>query len=217
MSETPTTSKPPAGRSAYDRLRWDIVHGVLRPNEALIESELSERLGISRTPIRESLQRLRSDGLIVMRRRRWYVYEHSASEIQELYEVRAALEGFAGQLACHRATEQQLSDIKAAAVAIDHVDLEQRVSVNDAFHDLINEASGNTRLIEQIRQNRLFHFNRQLSAAYTDTELAQSSAQHASIVTAVVGRDAARAEELIRQHIRDAASIAGRAAPESTR
>lgn len=78
-----------AGVEPYDRIRWDIVHGILRPNEALIESELAERIGVSRTPIREALLRLEAQGLIVSRRRRWYVYEHTADEIMEIYEVRA--------------------------------------------------------------------------------------------------------------------------------
>lgn len=200
----------PRGRSVYDRLRWDIVHGVLRPNEALIETELSERLGVSRTPVRESLQRLAEDGLIVMRRRRWYVYEHTAAEIREIYEVRAAQEGFAARLACRRASPEELAAIKEAATAMDQVDLDSRVASNDAFHDLINEASGNRRLVAVIAKTRLFHFNRRLANAYTREELERSSAQHAAIVTAVVARDEDNAERIVREHVLDAASIAER-------
>lgn len=198
------------GRSVYDRLRWDIVHGVLRPNEALIEIELSERLAVSRTPVRESLQRLAEDGLIVMRRRRWYVYEHSAAEIREIYEIRAAQEGFAARLACQRATAEQLAAIKDAAPVVDADTLDARVVSNDAFHDLINEASGNQRLVGLIAKTRLFHFNRRLAGAYTREELARSSSQHAAIVTAVVARDEDGAERLVHEHVLDAATIAER-------
>src|SRR5690606_9984578 len=97
---------PRRAHEIYDRLRGDIVHGVLRPNEPLIETELAEQLGVSRTPIRESLQRLASDGLIVYRRRRWYVYEHTADEIREMYEIRAAQEGYAARLAAERGTAE---------------------------------------------------------------------------------------------------------------
>jgi DNA-binding GntR family transcriptional regulator len=198
------------GHTAYERLRWDIVHGVLRPNEALIEGELSERLGISRTPVRESLQRLADDGLIVMRRHRWYVYEHTAEEIREIYEIRAAQEGFAARLACERGTDELIAAVKDAATAVDQADLDTRVAANDAFHDLINAASGNGRLIELIGKTRLFHFNRRLSGAYTSGELARSSAQHAAIVAAVVARDASAAETLVREHVFDACRIAAR-------
>ncbi|MGA8113934.1 MAG: GntR family transcriptional regulator [Actinocatenispora sp.] len=200
----------PRGRTAYERLRWDIVHGVLRPNEALIEGELSERLGVSRTPVRESLQRLADDGLIVSHRRRWYVYEHTADEIREIYEMRAAQEGFAARLACERGTEEQIASIRAAATAVDQSDLDERVATNDAFHDLINAASGNRRLVDSIGKARLFHFNRRLSGAYTTAELARSSGQHAAIVTAVAARDAAGAETLVREHVLDALTIAAR-------
>lgn len=210
VAEAPSAASGPRGRSVYDHLRWDIVHGVLRPNEALIETELSERLGVSRTPVRESLQRLAEDGLIVMRRRRWYVYEHTAGEIREIYEVRAAQEGFAARLACQRASAEQLAAIKDAAPIADLEALDARVAANDAFHDLINQASGNQRLVALIAKTRLFHFNRRLAGAYTREELAHSSSQHAAIVTAVVARDKDSAERLVREHVLDAASIAER-------
>lgn len=200
----------PRARSVYDQLRWDIVHGLLRPNEALIETELSERLGVSRTPVRESLQRLAADGLIVTRRRRWYVYEHSADEVREIYEVRAAQEGFAARLACERGSPAQLAAIGAAATAVDQAAAADRVATNDAFHDLINAASGNQRLIEQICKTRLFHFNIRLAGAYSPEELGRSSAQHAAIAAAVAARDDESAEKLVREHVLDAASIAAR-------
>ncbi len=200
----------PRGQTTYDRLRWDIVHGVSRPNEALIETELSERLGVSRTPVRESLQRLAADGLIVMRRRRWYVYEHTAAEIHEIYEVRAAQEGFAARLACQRASEEQIATIKDAATVTDQSDLDAKVAANDVYHNLINEASGNRFLVDLIAKTRLFHFNRRLASAYTAEDLRRSSAQHAGIVTAVAARDEDSAERLVREHVLDALSIAAR-------
>ena len=77
--------------ATYRRLRFDIVRGRLRPNERLIEAELADRLAVSRTPVRESLQRLAADGLVVSRRRGWVVYEHTPDEIREIYEIRSAL------------------------------------------------------------------------------------------------------------------------------
>lgn len=203
---------PRRAHGIYDRLRGDIVHGVLRPNEPLIETELAERLGVSRTPIRESLQRLANDGLIVYRRRRWYVYEHTAAEIREIYEVRAAQEGYAARLASERGTAEQLERIASAATAVDQATVDDRVLANEAFHDLINEACGNARLVDLIARTRLFHFNVRLASAYSADELTRSSAQHADIVDAVTARDGARAEAVVRQHILEAASIAERVA-----
>jgi DNA-binding GntR family transcriptional regulator len=207
---SPPPPPPPLGSTAYRRLRWDIVHGVLRPNEALIEGELSERLGISRTPVRESLQRLADDGLIVMRRRRWYVYEHTAEEIREIYEIRAAQEGFAARLACERATDEQIAEIAAAATEVDQAGTDDRVAANDAFHDLLNAACGNRRLVELIGKSRLFHFNRRLANAYSPDQRTRSSAQHQAIVDAFIARDPATAEALVREHVLDAADIAAK-------
>jgi DNA-binding GntR family transcriptional regulator len=93
----------------YQRLRQEIVRGELRPRESLSEVEIAERLAVSRTPVRESMHRLASEGLITSRRRRWVVYEHSKDEIREIYEVRAALEGYSARLASQRATDAELT------------------------------------------------------------------------------------------------------------
>lgn len=208
MSVAPTVG--PSGLTAYDQIRWDIVHGVLRPNQALIESELSEQLGISRTPVREILHSLAADGLITMRRRRWYVYEHSADEIREIYEVRTAQEGYAARLACSRASDEQLAQIQNAAILIDDCCIDDRVAANDSFHSLINDASGNRRLVQLIDKARLVHFTHRLASAYSAEDLLRSSTQHDAIVTSVLARDGDAAEQIVREHVMDAASIAVR-------
>ena len=93
-------------REVYDQLRSEIARGELRPNERLIEADLALRLSVSRTPVRESIQRLAVDGLVVNRRRAWFVREHSPAEITALYEVREALEGYAARLAAESARHQ---------------------------------------------------------------------------------------------------------------
>src|SRR5579862_6008283 len=95
----------------YDELRTAIVQGRIRPNQRLIETELAEEYGVSRTPVRESLQRLAAVGLIVAARRGWTVREHSLDEIREIYEVRAALEGYAARLAAERGDTAALRKI----------------------------------------------------------------------------------------------------------
>lgn len=192
----------------YQRLRWDIVHGVLRPNEPLSEPELSERLQVSRTPIRESLQRLAADGLIVLNRRRWRVYEHTAEEVREIYEVRACQEGYAARLACERASDDQLAAIGAARdAATEPREPGERVSSNDSFHDLINVAAGNQRLRRLIEDSRLYHFNRRVAALYTAEEYAVSSRQHSEIIDALLARDGDAAERLVRQHVATALEV----------
>lgn len=195
----------------YEQLRWDIVHGVLRPNEPLFEAELAERLDVSRTPVRESLQRLAADGLIVLRRRRWHVYEHTADEVREIYEVRACQEGYAARLACERATDEQLAEIATArdlATAI--TEPAQRVANNDTFHTLINRAAGNTRLADLIERSQLYHFNQRLATLYTTDDLAASSQQHLDLIEAVTARNGDRAERIVRAHVQSALAMVER-------
>jgi len=191
--------------ATYLRLRSEIVRGLLRPNERLVEAELAQRLAVSRTPIREGLQRLAADGLVISRRRGWVVYEHTPGEIGEIYEIRSALEGYAARLAAERATDEQLSrvvEVMRGSEGILSAPRRRMVEVNDRFHDAIIEASGNRRLAEEIRRNRLYYFNYRLANLYSDEEVSASRAQHERIVRALLDRDPRKAEDITRHHIR---------------
>jgi DNA-binding GntR family transcriptional regulator len=192
----------------YRRLRRDIIRGVLRPNESLVETELAERLNVSRTPVRETLHRLAADGLIVSHRRRWHVYEHSREEIRQIYEVRAALEGYAARLACQRGSDAAITAVADAQTEPEPEPSTQgHVEQNERFHDLIVAAAGNDRLAAQIRGNRLYFFNYRIAAAYAPEDVAEYARQHAGLVAAVTDRDADRAERLTRDHIDHALNL----------
>lgn len=191
----------------YAALRRDIVRGTLRPNEALVEADIADRLQVSRTPVRESMQRLAGEGLIVSRRRRWYVYEHTRAEVAEIYEVRAALEGFAARLAADRATDEQLRALRAAVQAADVSVGATQVEVNERFHDLITTSSGNPRLGALIGRNRSFHFNYRIAASYGEGDIARWRREHSRIVEAVCARDGDAAEALTREHINHALDL----------
>ncbi|AXG81850.1 GntR family transcriptional regulator [Streptomyces paludis] len=200
------TGRVPARRRSeevYWTLRQEIVDGVLRPNAPLVEDEIAVRLGVSRTPVRESMQRLMADGLIRSQRRRWVVHEYTREEVAHLYEVRAGLESQAARLAALRATSAQRGDIAAwrARMTSPTADaLCDRISNNDSFHDSVTAASGNPRLLEMIRANRLFHFNKRIAALYSTEEIAISSRQHGDLITAVCEGEADRAGAVAREH-----------------
>lgn len=196
--------------AVYEHIRSEIVRGQLRPNERLVEAEIAERLQVSRTPVRECLQRLAADGLVVSRRRGWVVYEHTIEQIRDIYETRMALEGYAARLATERATPQQLQDI--AGILLDsagilHEPRQHLVGVNDRFHDAIVEASGNKQLVAFIKRNRLYYFNYQVASMYTDAEAAASRDQHERLVDALLSRDGDCAEAITRAHIATALRV----------
>jgi len=195
----------------YERLREAIVTGRARPNERLIEAELAERLQVSRTPIRESLQRLAAEGLVVSRRRGWVVLEHTSTEIREIYEARAALEGYCARLAAERATEAQLKEIaslhRGDPKRILKSSRQHLVEVNDRFHDAIVAAAQNKRLADMIRRNRTFYFTFRIAQLYSDEEADASIAGHLAIVRALLQRDSNRAERAMRAHINLALAV----------
>ena len=193
-----------ASTGVYERLRLAIVTGELRPNTPLIEVDLAEALKVSRTPVRESLQRLMADGLIVPRRRGWAVREYSQSEIQENYELRAALEGYAAGLAAVRGTEAEISKIAALQAVRDaQVDPshEFRVNTNRQFHDAIIAAARNARLADEIFRAGQFYFNERIASASTQNDIKANQDDHGKIVRALQSRNTREAEDAMRAHI----------------
>jgi DNA-binding GntR family transcriptional regulator len=191
---------------AYERVREAILTGRARPNERLIEADLAVQLEVSRTPIRESLQRLAAEGLVVSKRHGWVVREHTRDEIREIYEARAALEGYCAHLAAERGSENQLKRI--ASLHRDNTTgfstsarRERLVRVNDQFHDAIIAAAQNERLANMVRQNRTYYFNYRIAELYTDQEAETALAGHAAIVRALLARDSERAEREMRSHV----------------
>jgi DNA-binding GntR family transcriptional regulator len=192
----------------YWQLRREIVRGELRPNQPLAEIDIAERLNVSRTPVRESMQRLAADGLVISRRRRWLVYEHSKREIEEIYEVRLALEGYAARLASQRISDAQIEELtglRQPPAADDR--LTARIEHNEDFHNHLITIAGNKRLASTLAHNRNFAFNRQVASLYTPEDLTVSETQHSRLVRAVLARDGDAAERTAREHILSALEI----------
>ncbi len=191
--------------SVYDRLRAAIVAGEIRPNSPLIEADIAERLAVSRTPVRESLQRLAVGGLIVRRKRGWAVREYTEEEVRQNSEVRIALEGYATCLAAERATDAELAGIRELhelRLQIRASDEELRVRTNRDFHDAIIAAAKNPRLTDAIYSSGQFYFNRPIARLSTEEEMRLGNRDHALILEALLARNAAAAESAMRRHIR---------------
>ena len=201
---------PATTEGIYDRVRVDIVHGALRPNQRLVEIELAERLGVSRTPVRETLQRLTLEGLVQRTRGGWVVHEHSRDEIRSIYEVRAALDGYAAFLAADRATAGELAALEAlypageAALALGP---DEQVELNERFHDGVIAAAGNPRLLQLSRSSRQYYFNHRIARRYDAEETRESIEGHRRILAALAQRDGRTAESRAREHVDSALEI----------
>ena len=210
MSGMKTTQK-----DAYELILDAIDVGIYRPGDRLVESELAERFGVSRTPIREALQRLETQSLLTRDGRSLMVASLDHNQLAELYVVRAELEGLAARLAAQHATDEEirvLNDmVEADRVLIGAPGTLARA--NRRFHKQIHLASHNRFLVQQLD---LVHRSMALLAT---TSLAVEGrgmaalAEHAAIIDAIASRDGAAAEAALKTHISHAFETRLKATP----
>jgi len=190
-------------KDAYELVLEAIDSGVYQPGDRLVESELAERFGVSRTPVREALQRLETQAILVRDGRSMVVASLDHDQLGELYAVRAQLEGLAAQLAAQHAAPEEiriLQDMVAqdAALVDDPAGLAR---ANRRFHRQIHLASHNRYLIRQLESVH------RTMALLTTTSLAAEGrgidalTEHAAIVEAITNRDKAAADIALRDHI----------------
>lgn len=190
-------------KDAYSLILEAIDTGVYRPGDRLVESELAERFGVSRTPVREALQRLETQSMLSRDGRSLIVASLDHNALAELYVVRTELEGLAARLAAQHATEEEVSVLREM-VEEDRAllgDPEALSRANRRFHKQIHLASHNRFLVQQLD---LVHRHMALLAT---TSLAvegrdeRALAEHSAIVEAIAARDGSRAHEALKAHI----------------
>lgn len=202
-------SYKPLRELVLEAIREAIINGTLKPRERLMEIQLAEELGVSRTPIREALRKLEIEGFIVMVPRKGaYVADLSFKDIADVFEIRSALEGLAAGLAAERITDEELEEMerllieKAEAIAAN--DIEKLVVVDTKFHDAIYKASRNeslTNIINNLRE-QIQRF-RATTLAYPG-RMKESLDEHRGIVEALQSRDVQLSRKLAGEHIENA-------------
>lgn len=192
--------------AAYRILKEKIVTLELPPAAVLNEAELMRELDLGRTPIREALQRLALDNLVViLPRRGTIVADLNMSDLQKIFEVRIELEVHAARLAARRATPEQVATMESlfedAETIIRSGDHRQLIRLDHQAHRLLAQAAHNEFLEETLE--RLY--NHVLRLWYVSLHkvgrLREAIAEHRDIIAAVKGRDGDRAGEIMRAHI----------------
>jgi DNA-binding GntR family transcriptional regulator len=197
----------------FERLRVAISSGELRPQQRLVEQHLAHELGVSRTPIREALRRLEADGYVLTAPGGGLVVvDHLSEDIQEIYEIRQALEGEAVRLAAERAAPQDLATIEVLQgklwKALKRGSLDDLVNLNDAFHTALYVASRNGALVQLIATYRAYFFNRRMARVFGPEEWERALFEHDEMVRLLHARDGRGAEELLREHLATTLRIA---------
>lgn len=136
----------------FNTLREAILKGELRPGERLMELQLASKLGVSRTPIREAIRMLEQEGLAVtIPRRGAEVAKMTEKDMQDVLQVREALDELAAVIACEMITQEELVELEKAAcefeAAIETKDLKQIADTDMRFHDIVYEATNNLKLV----------------------------------------------------------------------
>ncbi|WP_116597201.1 GntR family transcriptional regulator [Primorskyibacter marinus] len=194
--------KPPQ-KDAYSLILDAIDVGVFRPGDRLVESDLAERFGVSRTPIREALQRLETQSLLARDGRSLIVASLDHNQMAELYVVRTELEGLAARLAARHATEEEVQVLRDMVIE-DRALLEDPAALartNRRFHKQIHLTSHNRYLVQQLD---LVYRSMALMATTSlaaEGRGANALEEHLAIVDAIARRDEDAAYAALRDHI----------------
>ena len=206
----------PAGslrNRVFTKLQNDILNGIYTQGESLIETKLSEELGVSRTPVREALRQLELEGLVQsIPNKGVIVQEITKKDIQDIYTIRMHIEGLAARWAAENITPEELGELKEAVELEEFYtgrdtgrDGDSRLAQFDSrFHDIIFKAS-KSRPLMQILSN--FHHYVQKARSISINSPGRAAAaleEHRAILRAIMERDAAKAERLTTEHIRNA-------------
>ena len=191
----------------FKTLRQAILKGELEPGERLMEIQLAERLGVSRTPIREAIRKLELEGLVIMIPRKGAeVADITEKSLRDVLEVRKALEELAVQLACEKITQEELEELEKAGENFKKVlekskDITEVAEADVRFHDVIYMATDNQKLIHLLNKLREQMYRYRVEYLKNPDVHEQLIQEHEEIVYHIKRREKVEATAVTCQHI----------------
>ena len=190
----------------FNTLRQAILKGELAPGERLMEIQLAEKLGVSRTPIREAIRKLELEGLVLMIPRKGAeVAKISEKSLKDVLEVRRSLEELAIELACQRMTDTDLQELerkqKKFCEAISRGSAMDIAESDESYHDVIYNCTRNTRLVQILNNLREQMYRYRLEYIKDEAKRGILVHEHEEILQAIRIRDLIRAKTLMKEHI----------------
>ena len=194
------------GSQIFNRIRDDILSGNYTTGEELKEATLGKQLGVSRTPVREALRQLDLEGLVeIAPNRGAKVIGISRKDVEDIYHMRARLEGLAARKAAEQIKEEELAELEEVILLSEfHVkkpESKQMVRLDGRFHEIMYRASG-SRMLEHVLTDFL-HYVKMARSHFVKTEhrAQESVKEHKRILEAIRQRDGDLAEQLANEHI----------------
>lgn len=192
--------------TVFEKVRWKILKGVLKRGEKIIEAELAESLGVSRTPVREALHKLEQEGLVeIFPRRYCEVKGITPNCVEEINLIRSLLEPAAAKKATKILTDEELQHLEELLALSDVYfqsrNIEKLMEVHDDFHQRIIRASGFTRLIQIIENMHDYIIRFRYSFLAKSHLVERSIKEHREILQALKERDPEKVERIYRKHL----------------
>ena len=196
----------------YSKIREDILHGILRPGERIVESKLCEAYSIGRTPLRTIIMQLEKEGLVtVIPNRGATVSKLSIEEIDQIYRVRAVLEGYAARCSCSQISETQIAWLEKvqqaltkAAANLDYLDW---LSNNSDFHSFFSKESNNAHLLRITEELRGRVFRYHYLSITIPGHFDEYLRQHEKIIAHIKNQKPSLAEKAMVEHLETVRSI----------
>lgn len=190
----------------FNTLRQAIITGEFAPGERLMEISLANRLGVSRTPVREAIRKLELEGLVIMIPRKGaQVARITEKNLRDVIEIRTVLEEFAAVLACERIDQASLHDLRQAHEdfirSVENGDILDIVDKDETFHDTIFRATNNDRLISIINNLREQFYRYRMEYVKDIRQRSNLVEEHRELLDAISSRDSIKAKELMKTHL----------------
>jgi DNA-binding GntR family transcriptional regulator len=192
----------------FNTLRQAILYGKLKPGERLMEITLANRLGVSRTPVREAIRKLELEGLVIMIPRKGaQVAPITEQDLNDVLEVRLALEELAMSAACKRITQGEMEEIGKALRAfeecMDSQDVSKLAQADEDFHERIYQATGNRRLIQIIHNLREQIYRYRVEYLKDWKVRSELEEEHRELFHALQEGDVPQAVDCMKRHIQN--------------
>ncbi len=190
----------------FEKIREDVLNGVYKNGEKIVEAKLAEELGVSRTPVREALKQLELDGLVENIPNRGVVVKGiSQQDVEDIYTIRVAIEGIAAKWASERISDQEIEDLKEVYELMEFYtyrkDPDKTFELNSKFHEIIYKSTRSRYLEHVLKDFQLFIKSARSKSLKSDGRLEHALEEHKQILDAFMERDVEKSVEAVLHHV----------------